>query len=405
MPPGFGSQLPGVARVVPEEEVRMRCRVCGRDAPEGVFCTMCGADQDARIAPKGGNPARQNRFAAQPNEPVIQPALLTTLLPHLDRDEVNEFRLGLFAGGAIVVALYLAGFISAAILTSAFLVPVLYAMYLYEVRTYRDAPAAIFGATLGAGAVIGVIATLILNLARSPLPTAELSPVDVVVYLPGLLVAGIVIPAIQEVVKPIPALLLRHRPKFAETIDGLVFGVAAGLGFSLGQSLVQFAGVIGSLGLRAEPANWIFPLVSTGLLLPVLHGSSTGAITAAVWRFGQKRGGRLEVGGIAAAFASQLAFPIGSQLLSAAGAAQLIVLLWQALVVGLLIVYVRSLLHAALIDEARDFSTRRVTCPNCHHAVTAANFCPSCGMAMAATTSRRHESTTQAPNSPAGQAS
>lgn len=366
----------------------MRCRVCQREVPDGLFCAVCGADQGTAGVP--GDPAkRRGRYAAHPDERVAQPAVLTTLLPHLDRDRVNEFRLGLIAGLGILLLLYLAGFIAAAILTSAFLVPILYVLYLYEVRTFRDAPVLVFGLTLGAGIAVGVVLTIIGNLIRSPLTTVDPASLESVLSIPALIVACVVIPLVQEAVKPLPALALRRRPEFSETIDGFVFGVAAGLGFSLAQTIIQFSGVIASLGVRTESADWLYPLVTFGVLLPVLHGSSTGAITAAVWRYGRKRAGRLEVGGIVAALASQIAVPLGGQLLLAAGFGQPVILVWQASVVGGLLIYIRLLLHDALMDEASDFGLTRTTCPSCHREVTAGGFCPSCGMALTAVAARR----------------
>ncbi len=366
----------------------MTCRVCGREVPDGLFCAVCGADQRTAGAP--GDPGkRRGHYAAHPDEPVAQAAVLTTLLPHLDHDRVNEFRLALVAGLGILFLLYLAGFIAAAIITSAFLVPILYVMYLYEVRTFRDAPVPVLGLTLGAGIVVGVVLTILGNLVRSPLTTVDPASLASVLSVPALVVACVVIPIVQEVVKPLPALVLRKRPAFGETIDGFVFGVAAGLGFSLAQTIVQFSGVITGLGVRTESADWLFPLVTFGVLLPVLHGSSTGAITAAVWRYGRQRAGRLEVGGIVAALGSQIAVPLGSQLLLAAGFGRPVILLWQALVVGGLLVYIRLILHDSLMDEASDFGLTRTSCPSCRRELTAGGFCPSCGMALTAVSTRR----------------
>jgi RsiW-degrading membrane proteinase PrsW (M82 family) len=366
----------------------MRCRVCQSEVPDGVFCTVCGAEQQT-VGGRGDHAKRPRRYAAHPDEHVAQPSVLTTLLPHLDHDRVHEFRWALIAGLGILLLLYLAGFIGAALLAAALLVPILYALYLYEVRTFRDAPIPVFGLTLGAGAVIGVVVSLVGNLIRSPLPTVDSGGFETVVNIPGLLLAGILIPVVQEVIKPLPAIALRRRPEFGETIDGLVFGVAAGLGFAGAQTIVQFSGVIARLGVRTDPAEWLFPLATFGVVLPILHGSSTGAITAAVWRFGRRRGGRLEVGGVIAAFASQIAVALGSPLLLAAGFGQAVILLWQALVVGGLLIYVRSVLHASLLDEARDFGLERRICPNCHNETTAGGFCPSCGMALTAVATAR----------------
>src|SRR5260221_891772 len=47
--------------------------------------------------------------------------------------------------------LYVSGLIAAAILVSAFLVPVLYLIYLYETQVYRDEPAIVLGFTIGGG--------------------------------------------------------------------------------------------------------------------------------------------------------------------------------------------------------------------------------------------------------------
>jgi len=366
----------------------MRCVVCQREVPDGQFCAVCGAEQATTGAT--GDPARRRgRYAAHPDEHVAQAAVLTTLLPHLEHDRINEFRLALFAGLAILFLLYLGGFIAAAILTSAFLVPILYVMYLYEVRTFRDAPVPVLGLTLGAGIVVGVVLTIAGNLIRSPLTIVDPATLGSVLSVPALIVACVLIPVVQEVVKPLPALVLRRRPEFGETIDGFVFGVAAGLGFSLAQTIIQFSGVITGLGVRTESADWLYPLVTFGVLLPVLHGSSTGAITAAVWRYGRKRAGRVEVGGIVAALASQIAVPLGGQLLLQAGFGPLVILVWQALIVSGLLVYIRLILHDALMDEARDFGLARTTCPSCHREVTAGAFCPSCGMALTAVTGPR----------------
>lgn len=361
----------------------MRCHSCSEEVPEGVFCTRCGADQDATGGP--GDPGqRRGRFAAHPDEHVSHPGVMTALFPHLDHDKVNEFRWALIAGIGILLLLYAAGLITAALLVAAFLVPVLYVMYLYEVRVYRDAPATVLGFTIGGGIVLGVVVTVVLNALQGPLRLTVAAPLDTGLDVAPLLLTGVLIPVVQEVLKPLPALLLRRNSEFSETIDGLVFGVAAGLGFGLAQTIVQFSQVLTSLDVRTDPANWLFPLLSAALFLPLLHGSTTGAIVAAVWRFGRQHRGPLEIGAIVAAIVAHVAFILGSQLILAAGHGRPLVLVWQALVVGALIIYVRYLLHDALLDEAANLGFANTVCPNCHQRVTAAGFCPSCGMALSA---------------------
>ncbi|MDP8904528.1 MAG: PrsW family glutamic-type intramembrane protease [Chloroflexota bacterium] len=358
----------------------MRCHACGEEVPEGRFCTRCGAHQ---VPGRTGRGSRVGHFAANPDEHVGHPAIITSLFPHLGHGQVNEFRWALFAGVIVLLMLYLAGLITAALLAAAFLVPTLYVMYLYEVRVYRDAPLAVIGFTIGGGAILGVVVTLVVNRVVGP-TYADVSPLGAGISLTPLLLTGVVVPLIQEVVKPLPALALHGRREFGETIDGLVFGVAAGLGFALAQTVVQFSQLLTALDVRTDPANWLFPLLTAALLLPLLHGSATGAITAALWRGRGRRSAALGAGAVVVAVLAHIAFVLGGQLILAGGSGQILVLLWQAMVVAALVIFVRYVLHVALLDEATALGFASTTCPNCRRDVTAAGFCPNCGMALIA---------------------
>jgi len=118
----------------------MRCDHCSHDVPDGVFCTRCGAHQGTTYE-FGNARTREHRYAAHPAEHVAQPSVITTLFPHLGHHKVHEFRWALIVGLAGVLVLYIAGLITAAILVSAFLVPVLYLIYLYEAQVYKHEPA------------------------------------------------------------------------------------------------------------------------------------------------------------------------------------------------------------------------------------------------------------------------
>jgi RsiW-degrading membrane proteinase PrsW (M82 family) len=368
----------------------MTCRSCRRDVPDAIFCTECGADQRGTAAPSGPGAGRRDRFAAHPDEPVLRLGILTTLLPHLDHDRVDEFRWALYAGLGVIFVLYVAGFITAAILAAAFLVPVLYVLYLYEVRTYRDAPASVFGLTMGAGFALGAVGTVVANQVRGPIPAIDGSGQGIEIDVASLLVTAIAIPIAFELLKPLPALLLRRRPEFGLELDGMVFGVAAGLGFALAQTIIQYGALFATLDVRTDPANWIFPLVSIGITVPLLHGSSTGVVTAALWKRGRSSIRGFELAGVAVAIASHIAFIVGSTAIVALGRGRPVLLIWQGLVVGAMLLYVRYLLHRALLEEATAFGFDRLTCPNCRETATASNFCPTCGMALAAATNSVH---------------
>ena len=361
----------------------MRCDHCSNDVPDGVFCTRCGAHQGT-TAEAGDPRQRRHRYAAHPAEHVVQPSLFTTLFPHLGAHKIHEFRWAFAVGLGGILVLYATGLITAAILVAIFLVPVLYLIYLYEAQVYRDEPGTVLGFTIGGGIVLGIVVTLIERQLYNPYQNIGNPLHSAGVSVGTLLFLGLLVPVVQEVVKPLPALFLPKRADFPETVDGLVFGIAAGLGFGLAESLVGFSSALTSLPVHAAPGNWIYDLATLAVFVPVLQGSATGMIAAAIWRYRRGRLGSREIGGIAMALIAHVAFSAGTQLLKDASVNQLFVLVWQAAVDGAVLIYVRFLLHHSLLEEAAHMGYAETVCANCHMHVVASGFCPSCGMALTA---------------------
>ena len=361
----------------------MRCDHCANDVPDGVFCTRCGAHQGTTGELRGAK-SREHNYAAHPSEHVVQPSIFTTLFPHLGRQKVHEFRWAFAVGIAGIVVLYAAGLIAAAILVAIFLVPVLYLIYLYEAQVYRDEPATVLGFTIGGGVVIGLVVTLVERAVYNPYSGVG-NPLRGAGLAAGtLLFLGVLVPVVQEVLKPLPALFLPNRADFPETVDGVVFGIAAGLGFSVAESLVAFSTALTSLPAYMAPGNWIYQLATLAVFQPLLQGSATGMIAAAVWRYRRGRLAGRELGAVGIAVGAHIAFSLGTQLLRDVAAAQLFVLVWQAAIVAGVLVYVRYLLHHSLLEEAAHMGYAETVCPNCHMHIVASGFCPNCGMALTA---------------------
>ena len=361
----------------------MRCDHCSHDVPDGVFCTRCGAHQGT--TQELGDPKRRmHRYAAHPAEHVLQPSVFTTLFPHLGHNKIHEFRWAFAVGLAGILVLYLAGLITAAILVAVFLVPVLYLIYLYEAQVYRDEPAVVLGFTIGGGILVGIVVTVVERIVYNPFLDVGNPLRSAGIGVGGLLFLGLVVPIVQEVVKPLPALFLPNRGDFPETVDGLVFGIASGLGFGLAESLIGFSSVLTGLPALVAPANWIYDLATLAVFQPLLQGSATGMVVATVWRYRRGRLSRREIGGVAMAVIAHIAFAAGTQLLKDAAVSQLLVLIWQAVVVGALLVYIRYLLHHALLEEAAHMGFAETMCPNCHMHIVASGFCPNCGVALTA---------------------
>jgi RsiW-degrading membrane proteinase PrsW (M82 family) len=355
----------------------VRCDYCGNEVPDGVFCTHCGAHQGRRDRT---SLKRLGSYAAHPGEHVLQPGVLTTIFPHLGRRKVHEFRWVFLGGLAGIFVLFVAGFITAALCVAVLLLPLLYALYFYEAQVYKDEPllvSAVLG-LVGIGVGIGVtIGTdrLVSNEARLSFTVGGSS----------LVIVGVVVPLIQEAVKPLPAVALRVRPAFRdETMDGLVFGVAAGLGFGVGESFVRFANILTDLPVRSTPGSWIYPLVTTAVLLPLLQGTATGIVCAAGWRVALGRIDLFAITGVPLAVGGHVAFSTVTQVLTNHGWSQLVILAWQAAVDVVLLLFMRVLLHRALLDEAGSMDSADRYCPHCDRPLRAEGFCPSCGMSLSA---------------------
>jgi hypothetical protein len=361
----------------------VRCDHCAHDVPDGVFCTRCGAHQGT-TGELGDAKLREHRYAAHPAEHVVQPSMFTTLFPHLGQHKIHEFRWAFVVGLAGIVVLYISGLITAAILVAIFLVPLLYLIYLYEAQVYRDEPAIVLGFTIGGGAVVGLIVTLVERALYNPYPGIGNPLQGGVVNVGTLLFLGLLVPVVQEILKPLPAIFMTNRAVFPETVDGLVFGVAAGLGFSVAESLVAFSSALTSLPPHLTPGSWIFDLTTLAVFQPLLQGSSTGMIVAAIWRYRRGRLAGREIGGIVMAVTAHVSFSLGTQLLKDSSVSPLFVLAWQAVVVGALLIYIRYLLHHALLEEAAHMGFAETVCPNCHMHIVASGFCPNCGVALTA---------------------
>ena len=358
------------------------CEHCGRETPDEAFCARCGAERTAGV----DDPRwRGHHYAAHPGEHVAQPRVISTLLPHLPSHRAHEFRWGLLVGLAVVVGLVSAGQIVAGIFTAAVLVPVLYLVYLYEAQVYREEPARVIALTIVAGAAIGVVVLLVANSVISSSSPLEVEGVT------GAVVAGaVLLPLVEEVVKPLPVFLLRTRPAFRETVDGLVFGIAAGLGFAAAETIYTFSHIIGFEHLDTTSGTWLFPVLSAAVTTPLMQASCTGAITASLWRRGRSGSRLLYAVGVPVALTGHVGFTLVSWVIAHHGASELTVLIWQAAVVAALLVYVRFLLHRALIDEAEDFGLHAALCPHCRRHVEGAGFCPHCGAALAASPRTAH---------------
>ena len=357
------------------------CPHCGMTVPAGNFCGHCGAHLAS------ANTTRRHAFAAVPNERVVHLSVVTTLFPHLNHRRGGAFQWALLAGGAAVLVLAAFHLFAPATVAATLLLPVLYLLYLYEVNVYEDEPWLLVGATIVAGAVLGYAftsfsgaAVSLLNLTGDQENAFVLAGVAIPIVAQALMLAG-------------PLFLYLFRRRFREPLDGLTFGAASALGFTLTHSLTVLWPVItGSLVAGGDPADWSVRLLRAGVLVPLINASTTALITAALWlhRYDRGRISRPWASSILATLIVAVGAQVVLGMFSVALSNLLVEVGIRLLAAIALLLYVRLVIHQALLVEGVEHEIGPESrCPECHRMVPTMAFCPACGAARAAAPKRR----------------
>jgi hypothetical protein len=319
-------------------------------------------------------------------EPVMHFNVISTIFPHLSHRHGGPFRWAFVAGIIFVILLAALHLFAPATAAATFLLPALYLLYLYEVEVYEDEPWLMVGATIVTGAVLGYAFT---ELAGGAAANSSLAGDTGGSFL----LRGIAIPILgQALMLAGPMLLFFTRSRYREPLDGLTFGAASALGFSLASELTALWPLIGGPLVGAgDPVDWALRLLRLGVLVSLVNASTTGIITASIWlhRYDRRRSERAwEVGVLAT-----LLVGFGVQLVLGALTFTLQDLLVQVLVWGLsavaLMLYARQVIHQALLAEGVEHEIGPDSqCPECHHIVPTMLFCPNCGAARLAASRR-----------------
>ena len=348
------------------------CPHCAELVPVGAFCGNCGAG----LTEASGR-TRIHAYAAAPGEHTVRPALISTLFPHLPHRHAHLFREAFGIGLLIVILLAALQLYTSALIAASLLLPILYLLSLYEVEVYAQEPTPVLAATFLVGAVLGTSYALVVgHVISGSISGTQQGPV----------VSGLVLPIVLQLLMLAGPALLLWRSRFDETLDGLTFGVASALGFTVAAVITGYWHTFTAplQGTGAVSTDTILQLLRAGILVAVVNACTTGMITAVLWLETRGRSRRrhvsvfrgldatLVVGFGAQVFLGFVSYYIGNLL----G----LVLLW-ALAAALLLVWLRVLLHHALLEEGADlFIGEASACPECHRLVPTMNFCPACGV-------------------------
>ncbi|OLC24018.1 MAG: hypothetical protein AUG06_12040 [Actinobacteria bacterium 13_1_20CM_2_65_11] len=352
--------------------------------PAGEFCGHCGAHLTR------GDAFRHGAFAAVPSEPVVHLSIVSTLFPHLPHRRGGAFRWALLAGSVAVVILAALHLFAPATIAAVFLLPVLYLLYLYEVEVYESEPWLLIGATMVAGAVLGYAFTTLTGEGVSRLAISGDSGANV-------LIAGVIIPIVAQALMLVgPLFLYFVRSRMREPLDGLTFGAASALGFTLAMTLTAIWPLLaGPLVGSGSPLDWALRLLSAGILLMLINAGTTSVVTASIWlrRYDLRPSSR----GWPASIFATVAVAVGAQIILGILTVVVPDLVLQVAVRGVvavaLLMYVRLVIHESLLVEgALHEIGPDAACPECHRIVPTMLFCPACGVARAAAKQTRMHS-------------
>lgn len=371
----------------------MNCRRCDAALPESAaFCGRCGT-------PAGAEGGRRG-FAVNPGESVLSFNVVTSIMPLASGQAPQTYRWALAAGAVIPLVAGALGFLPMAFAAAAALVPAVYLVYLYDVNQWEDQPVPVVAGTVLAAGVLSLGFTLLWQevfVGDGAGPVAR----DLGSSIDGgdLLVYALVVPVGVWLLGQLGPLWLAAKPRFDDLIDGLTFGIAAGVAFAAVETLVVNRSVFldGPAHIDdPDAALWLSLLFTAALVKPLVYGSAIGIAAGSFSGLGAGYDGFGPgyARGAIEALVALVAYGAGEYLLGLVegSSGAVLGLLWGLLVAGMLMVRVRLLLQHALLEAALDAEEPGEPeghCPTCEMPLLrGAAFCVACGTGLRAGTKR-----------------
>lgn len=391
----------------------MTCPTCSTDNPEvAAFCHRCGASL------RGAVSTRTASYAVQSSEGVNQLALISTIMPHTNRETADNYRWAMILSAVLIVGSAALGFLPVAIAAAAFMVPIAYLVYIYDVNLWEDAPAKVVaGLFLVTGALAVVVSLafyqwLFESEWRELLQSSGRGGIESL-SITSLLLFAVALPVLAEVVKNLFAVLLARLPQHDDMIDGLTFGVAAGTAYAAFETIIVFGSVFTSGDFRTTTglASWVVVVLNVMVVKSLIYGTATGIAVAS---FSGKGEG---YDGFTGHYARNFALAAGANILYWLGVraaahlpfGQALGLLWGLVILGFLVVRIRVMLQAALleaaIEDAVTSGSKRESlvetfCPECENMLLVGSmFCIACGTSVRSSSHQARKHMTASPGS------
>lgn len=375
----------------------MECPRCSSDVPDvSHFCHHCGNDVQS------GDAERKKAYAAKPDEPVASFRLVSTIMPQGAGQRPYSYRVALAIALAVTVVAAIFGALPIAVMVAAFAVPIVYILYLYDVNLWEDEPIPVVGAAFVATGVLAAIFSWLWSDAVGPsLDTFGENSAGPQVR--DLLILALLVPVVSELIRQVGPLYLASRPKYDDLMDGLTFGVVAGVGYASFETVVLYWDFIadGFRGPDAGVGTWLSVVFLHGFVKPLVYGTASGLAVAEFSGLGEKYDGFTPrwMAGVIQAIVVNALFWVGVYLLGFVGGrgstwGAVLGVVWGVLLLAALVIRVRTVLHKGLLEAALESASKggsryasgeQAFCARCEMPLLpGSDFCSACGDAVRA---------------------
>lgn len=207
----------------------------------------------------------------------------------------HPYLLVLAAGVVVVLATLVLANAGLAIVLAALVVPVVGGVYVLQMRGAGRMPVTVMAQSAAIGGLGGVGLALLARLYVEQLGVAQMAAMaEGRLALSLILLLGITVPLLGDLLKLVGPLLLRRRPGVRDqSTDGVVLGIASGIGFAATSTVVNSWPIIvagyAPTGL-AGILDWTATLIGLAVLRPLVNGATSGLIAAGVWAAMLRRG-------------------------------------------------------------------------------------------------------------------
>ena len=359
------------------------CGNCRSTVPAGVFCGNCGAGLRER-----GHPwMRAPVYAALPRESIVEPAITSTLFPHLARQARNPFRHGLALLFTALIAGSMLRLTGPLVTIAALGIPLLFVLYVWQSGVYRDIGVGTLLMTAAVGVVAGVAWPLLTGGLVARYYGISLAAGFV---LEHVLTLGLVVALGASVLMVLPAVVVRlARPGPRESMEGFVIGALGALCYTGAATVTRLAPQYVAGFIDTFPRSRL--LVESalyGVALP-LTAAATGAMIGIVLWFrpsDRVREHPVLMRAVLLAFTVLVgAIYLTLWVIDASRLTKVSQLALHIVMTALALLALRIGVQLALLHESTDPATGApLLCSRCERVVPDMPFCPACGVAARA---------------------